>query len=248
MYRHHDFVPSKIMGRNMHIWRFGHFGPPLLVFPSASGMAHEWEAHGMVDALADLLEGGRLKLYCTESNVSEAWTRKESDPRWRIQRHIVFEQYVVEELSSWIREDCQSKDIPIGATGTSLGAFYSANVALKYPSIFGYALCMSGRYEMTGFTSGLSNLDVYFNNPMAYVSNLHGEQLERIRRHTHLILVCGKGKWEDGNVEETLRLADLLGSKGISHECDIWGHDAAHEWDWWRRQARHHLGRRLGSS
>ena len=34
-----------------------------------------WEAQGMIDALAPLLEGGRLKLYCPESNVAEAWTR-----------------------------------------------------------------------------------------------------------------------------------------------------------------------------
>jgi esterase/lipase superfamily enzyme len=158
---------------------------------------------------------------------------------------MVFERFVFEELASWIREDCRSAEIPIGVAGTSLGAFYSANVALKYPTVFRYALCMSGRYEMTGFTNGLANMDVYFNNPMAYVANLHGEQLERIRQHTHLTLVCGRGKWEDGNIEETQRLAELLGSKGISHECDIWGQDVAHEWVWWRRQARHHLGKRI---
>ena len=56
------------MGRGMHLWKYGHFGPPLLVFPSAAGMAHEWEAHGMVEALEPWLETGKLKLYCTETN------------------------------------------------------------------------------------------------------------------------------------------------------------------------------------
>ncbi len=74
MFERHEMIPSQVMGRQMHMWRFGHYGAPLLAFPSASGMAHEWQAHGMVEALSDLINGGKIKLYCTESNVAEAWT------------------------------------------------------------------------------------------------------------------------------------------------------------------------------
>ncbi len=181
MFSKHDLVPSQAMERRVHLWRFGHFGPPLLVFPSASGMAHEWEAHGMVEALGDWLEAGKLKLYCTESNVAEAWTRKEEPPAIRIKRHQAFEQYVATELASWIRKDCRSQEIPIAVTGTSLGAYYAANFALKFPTVFRYALCLSGRYDVTWLTDGFSNQDIYFNNPMAYVPNLAGEQLDRVR-------------------------------------------------------------------
>jgi esterase/lipase superfamily enzyme len=229
----------------MHLWRYGHFGPPLLVFPSASGMAHEWEAHGMVEALGDWIEQGQLKLYCSESNVAEAWTRKERDPQWRIGRHQAFERYVVSELASFIREDCKSPELQISATGTSMGAYYAANFALKFPQLFGYALCLSGRYDITWLTDGYSNEAIYLNNPMAYLPNLHGDHLEAIRRHTHLALVCGQGKWEDGNIEETRELAGLLEAQGISHEMDLWGHDVAHEWAWWKRQVRHHLAKSL---
>jgi esterase/lipase superfamily enzyme len=78
---------------------------------------------------------------------------------------------------------------------------------------------------------------------MAFVPNLDGEALELVRRNTHLVLVCGQGKWEEGNIEDTQAFAGILGSKGISHQCDLWGHDVAHGWGWWQRQARHHLGR-----
>jgi len=237
----HELIPSREMGRRVHLWRYGHFGLPLLVFPSASGMAHEWDAHGMVDALADFITEGRLKLYCTESNVAEAWTRRESDPAWRIQRHQAFEAYVAEELAPYIREDCHTPDIPIAVSGTSLGAFYSANFALKYPEIFRYALCMSGRYDTSWLTDGFHNEAVYFNNPVAYVPNLEGEHLQRVRDNTHLVLVCGRGKWEDGNIEDTDKFARILAAKDISHRHDLWGHDVSHEWEWWCRQARHHL-------
>jgi len=239
-------VHSPQLERGISLWTYGHYGPPLLVFPTAAGMAHEWEAQGMVDALAPWLEHGRLKLYCTESNVAEAWTRRESDPEWRIRQHVAFERWVVETLVPHIRADCQTPEIPIGAAGASLGAFYAANVALKYPDIFRWALCLSGRYAMTHFTNGHSDAEVYFNNPLAYVANLVGEPLERIRQHTRLVLVCGQGAFEEGCIEETQALADLCHAKGIPHDRDIWGHDVSHNWTWWQRQAKFHVARRLG--
>jgi esterase/lipase superfamily enzyme len=247
MFQAHERIPSRIMGRPMHLWRYGHFGPPLLVFPTAAGFAHEWSAHGVVEALGDLLAGGRLKLYCTESNVAEAWTRKENPPEHRIRRHQAFEAYVLEELLPWIHADCRTPGIPVGVSGCSLGAFYAANFALKHSEAFPWALCMSGRYEMRHFTGGFSNGDVYFNNPLAYLPSLEGTALEHVRHHAHLTLVCGQGAWEEGCIEETHALADLLAAKGISHHRDIWGRDVSHEWPWWRRQARYHLGRWIGA-
>ncbi|MEO0971694.1 MAG: alpha/beta hydrolase-fold protein [Pseudomonadota bacterium] len=245
MFRKHDLVPSQHMDRPMHLWRYGHYGPPVLVLPSAAGMAHEWEAGGMIDTLGDWLREGRVKLYCTESNVAEGWTRKDSPPEWRIRRHMTFERYIVEELVPLIREDCESPNIPIAVTGTSMGAFFAANLALKHPRIFSYALCMSGRYNAMRLTDGFSNEDVYFNNPMAYVGNMGGAYLDAVREHTHITLVCGQGKWENGNIEDTQQFGDLLAAKGISAETDLWGHDVDHDWAWWRRQVRHHFARAL---
>ena len=71
--------------------------------------------------------------------------------------------------------------------------------------------------------------------------NLEGAELERVRNYTHLVLVCGRGAWEDGNIEDTEALAEILARKEISHLRDMWGHDVSHAWSWWKRQARHHL-------
>lgn len=245
MHSHLELLPSHPMGRRMNVWCYGHWGLPLVVFPTAAGFAHEWEAQGMIEALRPLLDQGRLKVYCPESNVSQTWTHKEEDPAARVRLHRAYEEFVVSELVAFIRADCHS-ELPLAATGCSLGGFYAANFALKLPETFTYALCLSGRYDITGFTGGFSNPDIYFNNPMAYVANLDGPALERVRRHTHLALVCGQGPWEEGCIEETLQLAAILAGKGISHERDIWGHDVSHNWVWWKRQAWLHLARRFG--
>ena len=72
---------------------------------------------------------------------------------------------------------------------------YAANFALKHPETFHWSLSMSGRYLATEFTGGFQNAEIYYNNPLAYVPNLHGEALDNIRRNTHCVMVCGTGKW-----------------------------------------------------
>jgi esterase/lipase superfamily enzyme len=239
-------VESEAMGRRMHVWCFGHWGAPVMVFPTAAGFAHEWDRQGMVEVLAPLIDGGKIKLYCPESNVSQTLTDKETHPAVRMKRHQAYEQFILEDLVPFIRKDCGQSEISIGATGASLGAFYAANCALKQHEIFNYALCLSGRYDLTHFTDGFSNSDVYFNNPIAYLSNLEGEALEKVKANTHVTLVCGQGKWEEGCIEETHILANILEAKGINHHRDIWGQDVSHDWVWWQRQTVYHLNMMYG--
>lgn len=246
MQRRHELVYSPAMGRPVHVWCYGHWGLPVVVFPTAAGFAHEWDAQGMVDALAPLLHSGKIKLYCPESNVARAWTDKHEHPALRVKAHQAYEHFVLHDLVPGIRQDCRNDAIPIAVAGASLGAFYAANFALKHPETFHYALCLSGRYEATDFTGGYSNLDIYFNDPLSFVPNLDGEDLERIRRHTFLTLVCGRGLWEEGCIEETNALCDVFEHKGIPHWRDIWGRDVSHDWHWWRRQAVYHLSSRFG--
>ena len=215
MNKRHELIPSKVFGRRLHVWCYGHWGYPILIFPSAAGFAHEWDLHGMVETLAPLIQGGKIKLYCPESNISQTWTDKNGHPAERVLRHRVYEHFITEELVPWIRQDCRNEGIPLGTTGCSMGGYYAATFALKHPAIFRYALCMSGRYKLTHFTGGFSNADIYYNNPLAFVPNLEGNHLEHIKAHTHITLVCGQGMWEEGCIEETIALGKIMKHKGI---------------------------------
>ena len=42
---------------------YGHWGPPLLVFPTSGGDEWEMERQGMIAALADFIDGGRVKIF-----------------------------------------------------------------------------------------------------------------------------------------------------------------------------------------
>ena len=231
----------------MQVLAFGHYGAPMIAFPSGGGQFHDFEDNGMVAAVAPLLEAGRLKLYCPESLDRESWLREDIDPHWRAVRHRAYEDYIVEDLAPAIRADCRDPKLGIGLVGCSLGAYHAATFALKHPQLFPDALCLSGRYDLERIMGRTSaSQEVYFNHPLAFVPNLSGEALEHLRRHAHLALVCGRGAWEDKCLHDTERLAAALAAKGISHELDLWGLEVEHHWFWWRQQLAQHLGRALG--
>ncbi len=246
MQRRYETFYSPAVGRDMQVLAYGHYGTPVIAFPSGGGQYHDFEDNGMVAAVGHLLEAGKLKLYCPESLDKESWLRVDTDPHWRAVRHYAYQDYLVKDLVPAIYADCNTSYVGIGLTGCSLGAYHAANFALKFPQLFPYALCLSGRYNLEAITGGSGSEDVYFNNPIAYVANLHGGELEHLRHHAHLTLVCGQGPWEDKCLADTKRLAGLLAQKGIGHELELWGYDVAHDWDWWRRQLPHYLGEALG--
>ena len=224
---------------------YGSWGRPVLAFPSERGHARDWEGTGMVDAIAALLDAGRVKLYCVTSFDAASWHDHGISLEERARRHSVYERWISEGVVPWIRADCAGRG-DLVATGCSFGAYHAANFALKRADLFPHAICMSGVYDVAVVGGGWERADaVYFNNPMDYVAHLHGDHLDWLRRHARLVLVCGQGMWEDttGALESTRRLAGLLSEKGIPHELDLWGHDVPHDWPSWRAQLAHHLPR-----
>ncbi|MCP4168790.1 MAG: esterase family protein [Chloroflexi bacterium] len=236
---------SPAVGRDMQVLVFGHYGAPLIAFPSGGGQFFDFENNGMIGAVAHLIDAGKLKVYCPEGLDHESWLNQGITPHWRALRHNAYQDYIVKDLVPAIRVDCNSADVKIGVSGCSLGAYHAANFALKFPHIFHYALAMSGRYDIEDICGWSESQEVYFNNPLAYVPNLQGGDLQHVRDNTHIVLVCGQGAYEEKCLRDTHRLADLLVEKGIGHERDIWGHDVEHHWYWWRKQFAHHLHKAL---
>lgn len=247
MKRRFESFYSPAIGRDMSVLAFGHYGAPVIAFPSGGGQFFDFENNDMIAAIEPLISGGKIKVYCPESIDRETWLNHHIDPHWRGIRYGAYIDYFLNQLVPAIRTDCHNPHARIALAGCSLGAYHAANLALKFPDVFHYALCMSGRYDLNnilGFDS--HSAEVYFNNPIAFTYFLEGDELERVRHNTHITLVCGQGAWEDKCLAETHRLADNLSRKGISHERDIWGYDVEHHWYWWRQQIRHHLGKTFG--
>ncbi len=222
---------------------YGHYGRPVVVFPSEEGDVRDWEDRGMLDAVGDLLDSGKVKLYCVPSFDRQSWTRRDLPLEERAQRHGQYERWILAQLVPFVQADSHSHELI--ATGASFGAYHAANFCLKRADVFPLAVCMSGVYDVSVQGGGERGDAVYFNNPMDYVANLGGDHLDWLRDHASLLLVCGQGQWEDttGALESTKRFGALLGERGVRHEVDLWGHDVPHDWPSWRRQIAHHLPR-----
>jgi len=221
---------------------YGHWGRPLLVFPSELGKRWDWENMGMIGALEPLIAGGRVKVYCADGADEWSWRADDVPIEERARRHGDYERWIEDGVAAFIQADGGGEII---VTGASFGAYHAANFALKRADLFPLAICMSGVYDVSVVAWGERGNSVYFNNPVDYVPHLHGDHLDWLRSRLSLLLVCGQGQWEDttGALESTKRFASLLGEKGIRHELDLWGNDVPHDWPSWRAQIAHHLPR-----
>ena len=59
-YSHH-------LNREMGISVYGHAGRLCLVFPPQNGKHQDWKSFGMIDAVADEIERGKIQLFCCDS-------------------------------------------------------------------------------------------------------------------------------------------------------------------------------------
>ena len=248
MDRRHTSLWSPAIGAEGRVITYGHWGRPLLAFPSQEGPAWQYEERGMIEAVADLIEAGRVKVYAVDSFDSDSWYRQDVPLEERARLHGLYENWIVSQVVPFIRDDSGAKENEhgeIAVTGVSFGAYHAANFALRHADLFPLAICQSGVYDVSVVGGGERGDAVYFNNPADYVSHLGGDHLEWLRGQVNLLLVCGQGQWEDttGALESTRRFAMQLGEKGIRHELDVWGYDVPHDWPSWRAQIAHHLPR-----
>jgi esterase/lipase superfamily enzyme len=225
--------------------RYGHFGRPLLLFGAERARAWDLEGAGMIDAVADLIEAGRVKLYCVDSHDGASWSNRSISLEDRARAHDAYEAWIVDRVVPAIHADLAGAQ-EVMVSGCSMGAYHAANFALRRADLFSVALCMSGSYDPSHWDGwGERGTAAYFHNPMDYVAHLGGDHLNWLRSRANLLLVCGQGQWEDttGALDSTRAFAALLQSKGIRHELDLWGYDVAHDWPSWRAQLAHHLPR-----
>ncbi len=224
---HRWFSPS--LGRDMEMLAFGHAGLPALVFPTSCGRFFEFEDRGMIAAVDQKLEEGHLQLFCVDSIDSESWYNREVPPRWRVARHIQYEQYLMREVLPLIRANGNPD---LAAIGCSFGGYHAANIALRHPDIFTAFLSMGGAFDLSSFLSGYYDEECYFNLPTHYLPNMNDAwYLDRYRRNTY-ILATGVHDhcWDDNE-----RMAQIMRSKGIPCRLDVWGDNTGHDWPWWKK-------------
>lgn len=223
---------SQRLEHDVGMARWGHWGVPVLLFPTAGGDAGEIERMGLIGALAPQLEAGRIKVYSCDSVAGSALARGEGSPEHRCWLFKQFGEYVRRELVPAIHADCRGER-DIVAAGASIGAFNALGVLCRYPDAFCAAIGMSGTYDLTGLLGYAGNEDYHLSAPSRFLPQLEeGAHLQRLRTRLAL-LVHGRGRWEEPG--QSWRMAEALGARGVPNRVDEWGDDYDHDWASWHR-------------
>jgi esterase/lipase superfamily enzyme len=237
---------STRLGKQMELLIFGHAGRPVLVFPTSGGRFFEFEDCGMIAALAGKIDAGEVQIYCVDSVDMESWYNHNAPPRWRIARHMQYEQYLLTEVIPLVNErnDGQRGDeqrnggARLLAMGCSFGGYHAVNIALRHPDLFSGFISLSGAFDLSSFLDGYYDRDCYFNLPTHYLPNLADPwYLDRFNRSSY-VMATG---WDDHCLEQNQNLDRILSSKQIPHQFHIWDAHNAHDWPTWQRMAQEYL-------
>jgi esterase/lipase superfamily enzyme len=224
------------LDRDMELLVFGHGGLPVLVFPTSQGRFYEFEDRGLVSAVAHKIDQGQIQLFCLDSVDSESWYNRAVPPRWRIARHMQYENYVMEEVLPLIR--LKNSNPRLTSLGCSFGGYHAVNIALRHPDRITGFLSMSGAFDLSSFLGGYYDPEVYFNLPTHYLPSLtDGWYFDRYRRN-HYILGTG---WDDQCLGQNQNLARIMGEKGVPHNLYIWETWNSHDWPTWAQMMNHYL-------
>ena len=131
----------------------------------------------MVDAVADLLDAGRVKLYCVDSYDAGSWSNRSLPLEERARRHGAYESWILDQVvplstataagrsacsppaSAWARSTLRTS--PCGAPTTPVRP----------------CACRATTTRALRHGWGEQGEALYFQNPTAYVANLHGDHL-----------------------------------------------------------------------
>ena len=225
--------------RDVTVVRWGHYGRPVIVFPTAGGDAEEIERMGLIDAAGPLLDAGRVKLYSCDSVAGLAMVREEGGPRYRAALLDAFHHFVRAEMIPAIWADCRTPGAEVITTGASIGAFNALAMLCRFPEVVSHAVGMSGTYDVSRFIGDDAGDALFFATPLYFLPGLDGEILERLQRR-FAILASGEGRWE--SIGQSWAMAAVMGERGIPNRVDAWGPEYDHDWPTWRQMLPHYLG------
>ncbi len=234
---------SPTLNKEMPIATYGHYGFAVILIPTAGADYLEYERFQLIDSIAHLIEAGKLRVFSIDSMNRESWMNYEMAGEHKAIRHNQFNEYVWNEVVPFIR-NATSNETMIYTCGASFGALHAMNLFLKKPDLINGVISMSGVYDLTEYTRGYWDQQVYYNSPMHYMPALTDKwYLEKIKSSHHIHIFTGSGDYEDP--DSARRFNSILYDKGIWCNLEIWGRDIPHEWWVWRKMLPYILDKKF---
>ena len=223
---------SDSMHKDFDLSVYGTAGVPVIVFPEGDSSRTCWENNGMVDAVADLVDAGKVQLFCTDSADDMGWYATSSTAGYRLENLTAFFGFVDEVLVPYVREHAAVDALPVLA-GAGSGALDATICMLRWPAEFAGLLALSGTYDARRYVGDLFTDEWAGVSPVDLADAL-GED-DAAFAGKQLAFVCGTSGTERG-LETQRELQEVLGRKDVTATFEYWGQDVTYDWVWWQKE------------
>ena len=244
---------SAVLHREMEFKRYGHGGTPMLALPARGGRFYDWENNAMPEAVAVLLQAGKLQLFCADSIDAESLLAGSDAPRRRAEMQEKYFCYLTQELAPRILEltaepkaadaktekaDETEKKPVLWCAGVDAGAYQAVNCRLRRPALFAGAIGLSGLYDAARFFGGEADDLILRNSPLKALAEggIYDQKLLAAADENSLLLCAGQGGYEDDARADTEALHAALDAAALPCHVEIWGNDVSHDWYWWGKE------------
>lgn len=202
----------------LRMGRWGHYGTPLLLLPSAGADFEEVDRFGLIEAIRPRVEAGRVKVFSLDGLAAHSWLQGKATPDECTRAQRAWETLVSEEVLPLIRKDCRS-EVEIYVAGAAFGGCSALGLACRFPDLFRGAIAMSMPFSM----------------PVQWPE---GRQLTQLRQR-FIEIAAGEGAFE--KPVHSRVMAQALSSRSVPNHLDLWGRKYAHSWATWREMLQKYV-------
>lgn len=233
MSKQHTDYYSHILGLSLPVEVTGHYGYPVIMFPTSQGNYTQNSDFLLTDSVKWLTDSGKIKIYNVQTIDNLSLYNKNIPPQERIRDYELFIQFLVKEYIPYIQKLHQTHRVAVA--GASFGAYHAANFAFRFPDLVSHMISLSGAFSIRSFMDGYSDDLVYLNCPREQMHNAEPWKFG----HMHIVLSTSD---EDICLHPTREMAGILTEKGINHWYDEqkW---IKHDWHLWKMMFPVFMGR-----
>lgn len=220
----HTEYYSNILGMSLKVEVTGHFGFPILMFPTSQGQYTQNNDFKLNDSVSYFVEQGKIKLYNLQTLDQYSFYDNAISPEQRIKNYELYIQFLAQEFVPFLQKLHSVHRVAVA--GASFGGYHASNFAFRFPDLVSHLFCLSGAFSIRNFMEGFSSDLVYFNCPREFM--LRDEAWKF--KHMHIVLSTSD---EDICLNQTREMAGILTARGINHWYDEqkW---ISHDWPLWR--------------
>ena len=236
---------SDRIGRDIHIRVYGHFGQPILVFPTSGGDETRVRGPGHVRSPCPPHAGRAGEVLLRELGQQRLLVQQEdSSRRTGVKFQVAYDSAIAERSASLHRAPLQSaKGIAITTTPAPLSAHTTRRTPCSSipPGCADVSLSPAST-TCACFVDGHFDENFYFNNPVDYMANLTDWNILQYRtpvRHPP------RPRDRPLRRQRSRRGACPRFSprSGIPHHLDDWREQGGHDWPYWKHQMDVYISR-----